>query len=168
MSFYLIVRGPLGSGKTTVSRALVERLHAAYLSVDQILDEYDLERWEGDFISESSFLAANDVAVHEAEPYLRRGTPVVIDGNFYWRSVVDDLVRRLAFAHLVVTLKVPVDVCVARDAGRAHPLGAVDTRMVFEKSRSFDYGASIDASGSVEETVSRVLDALRNERRVGV
>ena len=160
MGFYLIVRGPLGSGKTALARRLTEFLDGRYISIDQILDDHQLEEWDGDYISEHSFLDANRFAVGEAEAGLRRGTPVIIDGNFYWKSVVEDLVAQLLHPHLVVTLKVPFSECVARDAGRAYPLGPENVRMVFDKVTSFECGFPLDATGSLEDTTRRAVRAL--------
>ena len=159
-----MIRGPLGSGKTTISRRVAEALPARYISIDRLLDEHQLEQWENDFISERSFLRANDIAIREAEGPLHEGTPVVIDGNFYWRSVLDDLAARLDYPHLVVTLRVPLDVCIDRDSRRPSPIGAEDTRMVFEKSTSFDYGLPVDASGSVDQAVGAIMEGLRSAR----
>jgi tRNA uridine 5-carbamoylmethylation protein Kti12 len=162
VGFYLIVRGPLGSGKTALARRLTESLGARYVSIDQILDEHQLEQWDGDYISEQSFLAANQFAVREAEAGLRRGTLVIIDGNFYWKPVLDDLVTKLPYPHLVLTLKVPFFDCVARDAGRAYPLGTENVRMVFDKVTLFDCGLPLDATGSLDGTTRRALRALED------
>jgi len=88
---------------------------------------------------------------------LRRHRPVVVDGNFYWRTAVDDLIAQLPYPHLVLTLKVPFSVCVARDAGRANPLGEENVRMVFDKAMSFDYGLQLDATGCLDDTTHRAL-----------
>jgi tRNA uridine 5-carbamoylmethylation protein Kti12 len=162
VGFYVIVRGPLGSGKTALARRLTESLGGRYISIDQILDDHQLELWDGDYISEQSFLAANRFAVRRAEAGVRRGAPVIIDGNFYWKSVLADLVTKLPYPHLVLTLKVPFSDCVARDAGRTHPLGLENVRMVFDKVTSFDCGLSLDATGSLEDTTRRALRALED------
>ena len=123
MSFYVIVRGPLGAGKTTVARALAHALRGEAVAIDPIL-----ERWEWVGGSESLFLRANRVAVGRSLPILSRGVPMVLDGNFYWRSVIEDLQERLSFPHSVFTLKVPLTVCVARDKGRELSYGEESTR----------------------------------------
>jgi len=164
VSFYVIVRGPLGSGKTTLSARLADRLKAEHIAIDQILEKHHLEEWENGYISESSFLQANHIAASSARPFLRRGTPVVIDGNFYWRSAVDDLLRCLPFPHVVFTLKVPLSTCIARDGVRSPPHGAEAAREVYAKTISFDYGVPVDASGSVEETVELLWRELKRQQ----
>ncbi|HYK93110.1 MAG TPA: AAA family ATPase, partial [Thermoplasmata archaeon] len=104
MRFCLIVRGPLGVGKTTVSEALAKLLHARVVSIDQILERHNLEEWEDGYISVGSFLRANDFALEEAGPHLRQDIPVIVDGNFYHRAAIDDLLARVHVPHAVVTL----------------------------------------------------------------
>jgi len=38
MSYYVIIRGPLGVGKTTISRSLAKSIGAMVVSIDQIAD----------------------------------------------------------------------------------------------------------------------------------
>ena len=162
MSYYAIVRGPLGAGKTTVSGRLASAVGGKHVAIDAILDQYQLEEWDEDCISEASFLRANAIAVREAEPTLRSLSPVIFDGNFYWRSAVDDLVARLPFPHVVFTLKVPLATCIARDAGRSPSYGPDSAREVYAKTTAFDYGVLVDATGSVDVIVKVMLAELRH------
>jgi predicted kinase len=94
VSFYLIVRGPLGAGKTTVARAVAERLGARVVSIDDLLDRFE---WDGG--SERLFRKANAVAAEQASEWLERGVPVVVDGNFYWPRLLAELQERLPYPH---------------------------------------------------------------------
>lgn len=156
MSFYVIVRGPLGAGKTTVARALARALRGEALGIDPIL-----ERWEWDGGSESLFLGANRVAAERALSILKVGVPVVLDGNFYWRSAIEDLRERLPFPHAVFTLKVPLEVCVERDQHRQLSYGEEGVREVFEKVSRFAYGTPIDGMLPVPEQVREIERQLR-------
>ncbi|MCI4361015.1 MAG: AAA family ATPase, partial [Thermoplasmata archaeon] len=62
MTEYLVIRGPIGSGKSTLARRLAKVLTGKRVSIDRILEEDDLERWEKGFVAESSFLQANAIA----------------------------------------------------------------------------------------------------------
>jgi len=167
VSFYVLIRGPLGAGKTTIPEQLSAALGGRHLAIDVILEKYHLEEWDQDYISERSFLRANEIAAAEAEDLIRTGTPAVIDGNYYYRSVVEDLERRLAFPHLVVTLKVPLSVCVTRDAGRTPSYGEEAAREVFQKTTEFDCGHVVDAARPVEEVLRDVISELHLRGLVG-
>ncbi|MGA7860989.1 MAG: ATP-binding protein [Thermoplasmata archaeon] len=162
MSYYVLIRGPLGSGKSTVSERLAKILRAEYVSIDRILDESNLEEWEGGYISERSFLRANELASRTAKDFLTRGTPVIFDGNFYWKPQIADLIDRLNFPHHIFTLKAPLEVCVERDGHRHPPHGRTATERVYAKSTEFEAGLGIDAAQSVDRVVSAIVARLRS------
>lgn len=158
----VIVRGPLGAGKTTVSKRLAQFIAADYLSIDDILDQHGLEEWDDvrGCYSERSFLQANEFAAAAARPALERGDRVVFDGNFYWSSQVDDLVSRLACPVLIFTLKVPLDVCITRDGGRMPTHGPEATKEVFALTTSFSAGIEVDATRPIDDIVGEILSHL--------
>jgi predicted kinase len=168
MSYFLLVRGPLGSGKTTVSERLSRALGAEYISIDAILEEPGVEEWDDEigFYSERCFLKTSEIAAERARPFLEDGVPVIFDGNFYWKSQIDELGRRLDFPRYIFTLQVPLAICVERDSGRVPPHGREATEKVYAKSTEFDAGIGVDASRSVDETVSEILRKLRDDGRV--
>ena len=154
MSFYVILRGPLGVGKTTVATALARSIEGVAVSIDAIADP----DWDGGSLG--LYLRANRVAARRARDALARGTPVVIDGCFYWKTQLRDLERRLPFAHTVITLRAPLSICVRRDAGRAVVHGAAATRQVYRKVTRLQYGLPVDASRGVAATVREVRSRL--------
>ncbi|MCI4372108.1 MAG: ATP-binding protein [Thermoplasmata archaeon] len=160
MVFYIVIRGPLGVGKSTVSQGLSRKVGAKVISIDQILDDQAL--WVEGRLSE--FLKANAFAVEAARPMLAGGTPVIFEGNFYWKSQIQDLVGRLAYRHRVFTLGAPVEVCVERDRQRNRPHGPEAARAVFVKSTKFDYGTVLDATGSVDSVVRAMVSLLASDR----
>ena len=44
MSYFIIIRGPLGIGKSTIAKALAEILKAEYIAIDKVLEENGLDR----------------------------------------------------------------------------------------------------------------------------
>jgi hypothetical protein len=162
MSYYVIVRGPLGVGKTAVSSALADALGAHRISIDAILDRPGLEEWEDGRITERSFLRVNELAVSEAEPVLRRGTPVVFDGNFYYRSQIEDLVGRLDFPHAAFTLQASLSDCIERDRGRPVSYGEEAAAEVFALVSGVTYGVDVDARRPVPAVVAEILRRLRS------
>ncbi|MFZ5364335.1 MAG: AAA family ATPase [Patescibacteria group bacterium] len=161
MSYYIIIRGPLGCGKSTVSKKLAERLGAEYFEVDRILDEHNLEKdIEDGYISQKSFIKANEIIAIQARSLLENGKKAIFDGNFCWKSQIDDLIKRLDFLYHVFTLRVPLEVCLERDRTREKSLGEDATRAVYKKSTEFDYGTVIDTTKPLDKVVDEIISHL--------
>ncbi len=161
MSYYIIIRGPLGCGKSTIAERLAKILNAEYIVVDRALDEHNLTKdIEEGYISQRSFQKVNEIVVPRAKKFLDKDTPVIFDGNFYWKSQIEDLINRLDFPHYVFTLKAPLEVCIERDNKRDKTHGNDAARAVYKKSTEFDYGTVIDITKSVEESVEEILSHL--------
>lgn len=167
MSYYVIIRGPLGSGKSTISKKLSELLKAKYLPIDSVLEEYNLEEWEKGYISQKSFLRVNGISAAEAKRLLERGTPVIFDGNFYWKSQIKDLTKRLKdYRGFIFTLKVPLEVCIERDSKRSQIYGAVAAIAVYKKSTEFDYGIGIDATKPMSVVLKEIISFLPKKTKM--
>lgn len=161
MSYFVLIRGPLGCGKTTISEKLARELGVKYVPVDRVLKEHDLTGDQEDgYISQKSFKRANEIIAPAAEETLQRGVPVIFDGNFYWESQIEDLVNRLNYPHEVVTLHAPLEVCLERDRGRGKTHGEDAAIAVYEKSTSFTCGIPIDATRPLEECVEEIKKYL--------
>ncbi len=159
-AFYVMIRGPLGIGKSTVAERLAREIGGEYISIDRILDERGLERWYRGYYSQTSFLRANAFAADRARKSLNRGTPAVFDGNFYHRSQIEDLVRRLDYPRFVFTLTAPLSMCIERDARRSPSFGSEAARAVYAKSTEFDYGVEVDATRPVRSIVRQIRSYL--------
>ena len=164
MSYYLIIRGPLGCGKSTIAEKLSEILNAKYIAVDEVLDEHNLtkDKEEG-YISQKSFLKANEIVVPLAKEFLDKGVPVILDGNFYWKSQIDDLINKLDYTHYVFTLKAPLEVCIERDSKRGKTHGVDAAKEVYKKSTEFDYGTVIDITKSLDGATEEILSYLSSK-----
>jgi predicted kinase len=163
MVFYVLIRGPLGIGKSTVAMQLAGTLGAEYISIDQILDDHGLETWYRGYVSQRAFLRANAYAVRRARPFLRKGRSVIFDGNFYYRTQIEDLVSQLDYRHYVLTLKAPLRVCIERDGRRVPPYGSEAARAVYSISTGFDYGTEIDATDPVDKVVNDIVRRLSKD-----
>jgi predicted kinase len=157
----IVVRGPLGVGKTAVSRALARGLGAKYVSIDRILEAHALEVWERGLISAGSFHRANAFAVREARAAFARDRPIVVDGNFYHRSALEDLRRRLDGPIRIFTLEAPLSVCIARDAGRSPSYGEESAGAVYAACHRFRAGRTVDATRPLRSIVRSLLAELR-------
>lgn len=167
----VILRGPLGVGKSTVAERLASRLGGNRVSIDTLLERYALEEWASDRIALESFLRANDHAVREARRLARLGRSVVIEGNFYWREALADLARRLEIRPYVFRLAAPVAVCIARDRRRPAPrdpaspragerMGRKAVQDVYRLASGVRAGIPVDARGPVDRVVGRILRRL--------
>ncbi|MBW2995225.1 ATP-binding protein [Candidatus Woesearchaeota archaeon] len=161
MSYFIIIRGPLGSGKSTIAEKLAERIKAKYFSVDRILDEFGLTKFkEAGYVSQKSFIKANEIAAERAKKFLDKNVLVVFDGNFYWKSQIEDLIKRLEYLHFVFTLKVPLEVCIERDRKRSKTHGEDAVIAVYKKSTEFSYGNVIDANKSLDAVIEEIVSYL--------
>lgn len=156
----IIIRGPLGCGKSTISKVLAKKIKAKYISVDKILEENNLDNdWEEGYISQKSFLEANKIIEKIAKESFTKNKLVIIDGNFYWRSQILDLEKRLGKV-TVFTLKAPLETCIQRDSFRKEKHGEKAAREVYKKVREFDFGEIIDITKPVEECTKDMLDKI--------
>ncbi len=161
MSFYIIIRGPLGCGKSTIAKKIAEKLGAEYFEIDRVLSENKLEdEWEDGYISQKSFIRVNEIIAPLAMQSLNKKRPVVFDGNFYWQSQAEDLINRLDFPHFVFTLKAPLQVCLARDLKRKKTHGKDAVEAVYKKSTEFDCGFLIDINKPLESCLKDILTYL--------
>lgn len=158
MTFFIIIRGPLGCGKSTIAEKLSKRLNAKYFAIDRILDENKIEEYEEGYVSQKSFLKANEIAVQKAKKDLEKGIPVVFDGNFYWKSQIKDLIGKLSYPHYIFTLKAPLKVCIERDRKRKKTYGKDAAKAVYKKSNSFKYGIIINTENkSSKEVINEIM-----------
>ncbi len=153
--YYVILRGPLGSGKSTVAEALARTVQGKVVHLDGLADR----NWDGGSVA--LFLRGNVVLERVARPWLARGVPVIFDGCFYWKSQIRDLEARLPFPHESFTLKVPLSVCIERDRRRsATPSGPAEAGFVFRKVNRFEWGIPIDGLKTVAHQVRSIASRL--------
>lgn len=161
MNYYIIIRGPLGSGKSTIAGLLSKKLNAKHFSVDIVLDKHKLTKdKEAGYISQKSFIMANEIIAPKAKMVLKKGIPVIFEGNFYWKSQIDDLVKRLNFPHYIFTLQASLKVCLERDKMRNNPHGEDATKAVYKKAIEFSYGSVIDTTKPLNESVKEIISYL--------
>lgn len=161
MNQLIVIRGPLGIGKTTVARRLAEKLDALYVSIDDVLAELSLDRSEGEGIPVGNFIRANEHIVPALKESWAANRPVVVDGNFYHQEQLDHLLSTAASSQ-VFTLKAPVEVCIARDRDRQKPYGEDAARAVHMMVSRFDAGEVIDAAHlDADQTVAEIVERLK-------
>ncbi|PIN81684.1 hypothetical protein COV11_01420 [Candidatus Woesearchaeota archaeon CG10_big_fil_rev_8_21_14_0_10_30_7] len=161
MTFYLIIRGPLGVGKSTISKQLAKDLGAEYISIDKILSEHDLAHSDGKCIPEKNFIKANELVLSKVKNFLNKGIPVIFDGNFYHYESINHLIENLEGQHYVFTLDAPLDVCIARDKERGETHGAVAATAVHNLVSEVRYGQTIETENkTINEIVAEIKKFL--------
>lgn len=166
MSYYIIIRGPLGCGKSTIAKRIAKKLKAKYIPIDRILDKYKLTNdKEKGYISQRSFIKANEIVAPEVKLILDKDKLVVFDGNFYWKSQIEDLISRLKFKHYVFTLNAPLEICIERDSKREKIHGSDATKAVYKKSTEFDYGIKINITKPIDDCIKEILFYLPKPKK---
>jgi len=161
-SFYIIIRGPLGIGKTTISRALAEEIDAEYISIDEVLEKNNLDKIEGECIPAKNFLKANKLIVPKAKKFLDNHKSLIFDGNFYHKEQIEDLIKNLKYKNYIFTLKASLKSCVERDKNRKSIYGEDATKAVYSIASKFDYGIEINTENkTIKEIVNEIKESLK-------
>ncbi|MBI4426368.1 MAG: ATP-binding protein [Candidatus Kerfeldbacteria bacterium] len=162
MAYFIIIRGPLGAGKSTVAEQLANALGAENINIDTVLEQHGLDTAppDAECIPAENFVKANEVILPRARALLDHGRTVIFDAGFYHRKPIEHLIAHLPFRHYAFTLKAPVEVCVDRDRHRRKRHGEAAARAVHSLVSRFDYGTSVDATKPLAEVVSYIRSIL--------
>lgn len=163
MSYAVIIRGPLGVGKSTIAVALAKRLNATYVSIDKVLADNGLDsRGNKPCIPAENFIKADHLVLGAAKADLKKGKRVIFDGCFYHKEQILDLERSLPGKHAVFTLKAPLALCIKRDSKREKPYGEGAAKAVYALVARFEYGTVIDTvNKSAAQCVEEILSFLQ-------
>jgi shikimate kinase len=168
MSFLIIIRGPLGVGKSTIAQKIAQDLKGKYFSIDNILSQNKLDQVnenEG-CIPEVNFLEANKIILLEVEKAINNKVPVIIDGNFYHQNQIEDLIKNFP-KNFVFTLTAPLKVCIQRDSQRPNTYGIGAATAVYNLVSKFNYGQTINTKDlSVEETVNFIKSKIKKSSKI--
>jgi predicted kinase len=163
MSFFVIIRGYLGVGKTTVAKQVARKIKAKYFSIDEILAKNKLDRVCRRCIPLENFLKGNEIVLKQAKTLLAKGKPIVFDGNFYHKGNITHLVRNLRVPHKVFTLKAPLKVCIARDAQRKGSYGKWPVIAVYNLVNNTKYGKTINTNKkSSNQVVKEIVSVIKS------
>lgn len=167
MAYFIIIRGALGVGKTTVARKLAKELDAEYVSMDEVLDQHGLDKSDPEegCIPARNFLRADELVMPVLRKRLAAGRPVILDGCFYHKEQIEDLKEKLGVLGargFVFTLKASLEVCIERDKGRELVYGKGAAAAVYGLVSRFDYGTVIETGGKTpDEVMGEIVKAVR-------
>lgn len=160
---YIIIRGPLGVGKSTIAKALAKKLNATYISFDKVLTENGLDRIDDDFIPED-YIKANEIVIPQIKKDLSERKIVILDGCFYFKEQIEHLKENLSdiAKEYAFDLKASLDSCIKRDSLRKRVYGEEAARAVYNLVARFDYGIPINTEGiNEEETLKEILKVIK-------
>lgn len=158
MKKLIIIRGPLGVGKTTVSKILSQNLHLEYLSLDQIVNDNHLVPPDTDGISLESYLKANEIILDLAN---KSENSLLVDGCFYYQEQINDLVKKFDDNLEIFTLTSHVEKCIERDSKRPKVYGEDSARFVHMVTTKIQAGHEIDNTDlTAEETVEKIMKKI--------
>lgn len=159
--FFIIIRGPLGCGKTTISKALSKILKAKYISFDAVLEKEGLDRKDNNF-SPEDFIKANEAVLPAAKKALSKGKIVIFDGCFYFLEQIQHLKKNLPAECYIFTLKASLKTCIERDSKRKIAYGEIAAREVYEMFSELGCGININTDSKTEkEVVRKILSHLQ-------
>ncbi len=156
MKKVIIIRGPLGVGKSTIAKLLAKKLHAEYLSIDKILKDSHLEGTGG--IPLENYLKSNEIILHLISNSKKT---CIIDGCFYYQEQIDDLRQKIEDNITIFTLISRVDICIMRDSNRDLSYGEDAARFVHMITMKVKAGHEIDNSNlTIQETVEEIMEKI--------
>jgi len=158
MSFYVIIRGPSGVGKTTISKNLAKKLQVEVIHYDKIMKNLGFEYILGDkWIPLYKFIEADKIMIPNFQHKIGKGTNLILDGNFYHKEQIDDLIKNLDFPHVIFTLKSRLDECIKRDKTRTGEIGEQRTADVFKLVSAFDCGIIIETNNKTPADIVKEI-----------
>ena len=155
MSYYVIIRGSLGIGKTTIAKKLAGKLKAKYIAFDKILEENGLDKSDNNFAPED-FIKADNIIIPGVKKALSEGKIVILDGCFYFKEQIKHLEKNLPKGY-AFNLKAPVETCIKRDSKRKKVYGEKAAKEVYELISKFNYGIEINTDKKTENDVVKEI-----------
>ena len=162
MSYFIIIRGPAGAGKTTISKELAKKINADVIHYDKIMKKLGFDYIQGDkWIPLHKFIEADKVMIPKFQEKLKQGKVLILEGNFYHKEQIEDLVKNLNYLNFVFTLKADLGECIKRDKKRDAEIGEENTTDVFSLVSDFDYGTIIDTNNkTLADIVKEIISHL--------
>lgn len=162
MAYCIIIRGPLGIGKTSVAKHLAKMLGGKYISIDSLLAKAQLDRVNKKLgcIPAENFIKATETIIPEIKILLKKNETIVFDGNFYHKKQISHLKNSLDCRFYIFTLTAPLAVCIKRDSRRKNPYGRTAAKAVYDLVSMLDSGIKIDAEDKAPEDIMKEVLAF--------
>jgi len=163
MSYFIIIRGPAGIGKSTIAEKLAEVLSGYHFSFDKVLEENGLDREDNNFVPED-FIKANEIVLPKARECLQNNKIVIFDGCFHFKEQIQHLIKNLKFKYYIFSLKASIKECLERNKTRKKPMTKKAIEEVYELVSKIEVGIEIETSGkNMMEVINQILKHLVKE-----
>ncbi len=159
---YLLIRGPAGSGKTTISLEIFRRLRrernlTSYFSFDRIYLSYFASCFNRETMLEASDFMCEMIERQRARTYFG-----IIDGVFS-RPVYERVRTKLPGNLCTITLKAPLDLCLERNREREGIRKLPDQRVrnIWQQNSQWEIGKVIDSRKPKEEIIEGIYHKIK-------
>ncbi|MFH1915785.1 MAG: AAA family ATPase [Nanoarchaeota archaeon] len=145
MAEIIILRGPLGVGKTTIGQLLAKKLNGVVIEYDTVLSQNKLDTIppKERCIPLTNFLKADKIVIPCIKLALASGKTVILVGCFYHAQHITHLQKAFGRKIQVLTLTAPLKTCIRRDSRRKKPYGKEAAKAVYSLVKG--QGTLIDA-----------------------
>ncbi|MFH0853550.1 MAG: AAA family ATPase [bacterium] len=164
MSYYIILRGSAGVGKTTIAKKLADKLSGVYFSIDEILQELGLDDSTKYCVPESQLLKAQDKIIPQAKNYLDNDRVVIFDAAYYFQSQIDNLEKRLPSKKFIFTLDAGLGECIKRDKQRTKPIGEESVKAVHYLVSKLTVGKTIHTDDkNADQVADEIIQVISSD-----
>lgn len=150
----IIIRGPAGSGKTTIAKILADRMRIKHIALDELLAKARLDRVDTKLgcIPIANFLAIQEDILSEIEKQIKTSS-IIIDGNFYFKEQIEFFKNNWKLNTYVITLTCKLETCINRDLRRKNPIGKKAITEIYNLVSKFEYGFVVNIDGKTREHI---------------
>jgi len=158
MSFYILIRGPAGSGKTTIAKELSKIYNAHHICIDTIKHKLGLKH------SEVEKIEANKKIIKEAKDYLKQGRIVIIDEVLYYPKQLSQL-ENISYPSYLFSLNTSLSCCLKRNEKRREEEGRTlsdnNVKLVHNLVSKLKKGIEINTENkTIKQTIQEIITYL--------
>jgi len=159
-SYFLIVRGPAGVGKSTISKLVSEKINAKVYHYDRIMKGFGYNYIPGEkWVPLHKFISADKKMIPKFVNLLEKESNLILEGNFYHVEQINNLVSKINFLSVVVTLKGSLETCIKRNKDRGEKMAREVIEEVYSIMPEFKEGIHIDTD---DKDVEKIVDEIMN------
>ena len=160
--FMIILEGPMGAGKTTISNILHQKLpRTALLGMDKI-------KWIlSDFKKSEDYTLMNKVMLSMGKTFLEQGCNLIIDQAFWKREYVQpyiDLTNEYKIDLHFYQLEAPIEILKERAWNRPNTPGKpivtkerIEENMKKWQGNRYDFGKTLDTTKFTSEDIVQLI-----------